>query len=118
MQGHTAETIDQIKSDAERITKSRLENDGIGAHAAREAEVNAMQGVTDGTPVLEAAKANPSEPGLANFQTAANHQGPANVHATGEQAPTDESVKSAEQAKLKGTDTTKEPGTTKAGDKS
>lgn len=104
--GHTPGSIQEIKDEAERLTKQRLANDGIGDHEAREAEVNAMEGVTAGTPLLEAVKANPSEPGMANVQSLAAHKGPKNVHATGNLEPTASSVKSAEQSALKGTNTT------------
>ncbi len=105
--GTTLESIQAIKDDAERITRQRLENDGIGDHQAREAEINAMEGVTVGTPVLEAAAINPSEPGTANFQSLASHKGAKNVHAVGEGVATASSVASAEQSAKKGTDSTK-----------
>lgn len=99
--------IEQIKADAERITTRRLQDDGVDFHREREAEINAMEGVAASTPVTQAAKINPSDPGTANFQTSISHVGPKNVHATGQLSPTDDSVTSAEQANKKGTNSTK-----------
>lgn len=59
--------LDEVREAAEQLTKRRLQDDNFDFHAERESEVNAQEGVTEGTPVREAALANPSEPNLANF---------------------------------------------------
>ena len=63
--------LDQVRVDAERLTKQRLEENDFDAHDSKEELVNTQEGVTAGTPVREAALVNPSEPDLANFEGAA-----------------------------------------------
>jgi hypothetical protein len=105
---HTQESIDEIKLAAQKITERRLNDDGVDFHREREAEINAMEGVAEGTPLRKAALLNPSEPGLANLQTLQSHQGPLNVHAaSNDSAGTEDGQRSAEQANKKGTNTTK-----------
>lgn len=58
-----------VKAAAQENTKKRLngDDDYLAAHQAREKEINNMEGVTDGTPVVEAARKNPAEPGTVNI---------------------------------------------------
>lgn len=63
---NTESWLDEVRRDADRLTKQRV-NDSINDHEAKEYEVNTREGVTEGTPVREAALINPSEPDLANF---------------------------------------------------
>lgn len=60
--------LDQVRADADRLTKSRMEDGAPESHTAKEDLVNTQEGVTVGTPVREAALVNPSEPDLANFE--------------------------------------------------
>lgn len=59
--------LDQVKADAETLTKRRFEDGGVDMHREKEKLVNTQEGVTEGTPVRQAALINPSEPDLANF---------------------------------------------------
>lgn len=60
--------LDQVRADADRLTKNRMEENDFDAHYEKEDLVNTQEGVTAGTPVREAALKNPSEPDLANFE--------------------------------------------------
>jgi hypothetical protein len=102
----TKNYIEQIKADATAITQRRLAEDGVDLHAERNAQVNAMEGVAAASPVREAALANPSDPGLANFQTLEQHQGPVNTHAAADVDPTPSQQASADQATKRGLNTT------------
>lgn len=102
----TAKWLEDIKNDAARMTEKRLSEDGVDLHRAREAEINGMEGVAPSTPVTEAALKNPSDPGLANFQTISSHTGPKNVHSPTNDEPTELSRQSAEQANKRGSNTT------------
>lgn len=60
--------LDEVREAADRLTRRRLADDNFDFHAEREREVNSQEGVTEGTPVREAALKNPSEPNLVNFK--------------------------------------------------
>lgn len=54
--------LDEVREAAEKLTKRRLEDDGLNMHQEKENWVNQTEGVTESTPVSEARKANPAEP--------------------------------------------------------
>jgi UDP-N-acetylmuramyl tripeptide synthase len=57
--------LDEVKEAAEKLTKRRLEEDGLDMHQEKEDWVNNTEGVTESTPVSQARIANPAEPDFA-----------------------------------------------------
>jgi len=57
--------LDEVKNAAEKLTKRRLEEDGLDMHQEKENWVNNTEGVTESTPVSQARVQNPAEPDFA-----------------------------------------------------
>jgi F0F1-type ATP synthase membrane subunit b/b' len=54
--------LEQIKDEAEKQTRRRLEDADFDFHKEKEDAINAAEGVTEGTPVSEAEAKNPATP--------------------------------------------------------
>lgn len=62
-----AETIRDVQKVAEELTRKRLAEEFTLEDRAKYSNITA-EGVTDGTPVSEAAEKNPAEPGQVNVE--------------------------------------------------